>query len=404
MWKDKKVLVLGAGKSGLSAARFLRERGAVVGVYDDNRGHSIKDAIFVQDVEFEQFDWCVISPGVSKSHPIAKMFDGKIFTELSLLQAKRSVGITGTNGKTTVTKLVAGACGVVPIGNIGVPVSSRGRQKLAVVEVSSFMTELDCPAFDIGVILNMSEDHLERHGDIQEYIRCKKKLIENSRIGILNYDCEICRDLGDENTLWFSKESVTNGAYVAGGNIFFRGKKIFPLSVFNEDRPHMVENILAMVLICKLLKISNSRIVRAYRDQEAPKHRIEHVGNVDNVMFYNDSKATNIASCLAACRVFKLPINLIVGGQVKGQDFSKLFKNLPGNIEQVFVYGSDKETILKHGGIECRDLGHAVEMAFGHGTGPRIVLLSPACASLDEFKSYADRGEQFVRIIQSLEK
>ena len=422
----KKVLVLGAGKSGMAAAKFLYYKGAVVGIYDDvETKQSIPQAICVtseKQIEFEKFDLCVISPGVSINHKIARKFEGRNISELALGftdKHKKVVAVTGTNGKTTVTKMIAAALGRrgVACGNVGVPVTSVAdelRRKIAVAEVSSFM--LEAPGdfcSDISVILNITQDHLERHGSMQEYIRCKSVLAGNSKTLILNYDDENCRALGNQRSLFFSTTKAVRGIYIDGKDICLnlknKPKKLFNIDDFGETKPHAIQNILATILVCHLLKVSKRRIMAACNGHRTNEHRIQSVANIGNVTFYNDSKATNIAACLAACRCFKCPINLLVGGQVKGQNFAELFEKLPNMVEQVFCFGSGEDVIMESAKqrnfkniTKCADMAEATKAAYEHGFGPRVVLLSPACASLDEYKSYAERGEKFTEIVRGL--
>ena len=429
-FEGKKILVLGAGSSGVAAARFLRRKGAVVGIYDDSVNvHSVNEAIFVgsrEQVEFEKFDKCVISPGVSVNHEVAKMFEGRIMSELDLgfffkKQAikKPIVAITGTNGKTTVTKLISRALGerAVACGNVGIPVTSvadKIAKKIAVVEVSSFMLESSVNfSADIGIILNVTQDHLERHGDVREYVRCKAKLATASKLLILNYDDEVVRAMATDNTLFFSMMEPVDGVFLRGKDIVYRvkGKEkvIANLDDFDESKPHAIANILVTALVCRLLRVPMRSVLRAYNEIRSDDNRIQYVAHVDSVAFYNDSKATNIAACLAACKCFVMPINLIVGGQTKNQNFEELFKKLPRTVEHVFCYGSGAEDILeaarqmKYVNVtRCKDLADATISASKHGIGPRIVLLSPACASMDEFQNYQDRGQRFMDIVKGL--
>jgi len=495
----KKVLVLGAGKSGLSAARFLHEHGCVVGIYDEKfversylqsesggdeksglhnipaevwgakgKVFSVPEAIFVdskQQIEFEKFDFCVISPGVSINHQIAKEFaeKGRLISEFAMGYAglgckpERIVAITGTNGKTSVTNMVASVLGKsgVACGNVGVPVTQvasdkKCRNKVNVIETSSFMLESpDRIEFGvdgdkkvavnpkgvevgIGAILNLEQDHLERHGTIQEYFGCKAKLIEKSKTMILNYDDPNCRLLAGNikktenkkekrDVLFFSMKQSVRGVFLDNNNVVLNiydvnreipkhnPKVLFNIDELGDKKPHEIANILAVTLVCWCLKSPIKSIIEACRDFKNDSGRLQHVGEVNNIVFYNDSKATNIASCLASLKMFKTPVNLILGGQSKGQNFSKLFDKLPSNVDHGFCYGMDAGVIL-NGANEfgftritlCEDLASATRFASFHGTGPRVVLLSPACASLDQFQNYKHRGEVFVDVVNQI--
>ena len=422
--RNEKWLVLGAGKSGISAARFLRERGAVVGIYDDSMCESIPEAIYVNEsqVKTEGFDYCVISPGVSINHPIAMEFDGRIVSELGLgfsAPHKKIVAITGTNGKTTVTKMIGEAVGKngVVCGNIGMPVTqvpTEIAKKIAVTEVSSFMMEVDAPTFkpDVSVILNITQDHLERHGTMEEYIRCKAKLT-NAKVVILNHDCLNTRVLNDGRALYFSIKSKVRGIYLDGQNIVLnikrRPKVIFNLDEFCEDRPHQISNILATILVCLKLGVSRKAILTACMGGKENQHRMQNVGEVGNVSFINDSKATNIAACLAACTCFVGSVNLLVGGVIKGQDFSEFFMKLPKNVEHVFLFGEAADEIFAiaertgfNNASKHVTMMEAVVAAYNHGFAQRVVLLSPACSSFDEFDDYAERGRVFEEIVKEI--
>ena len=308
-----------------------------------------------------------------------------------------------------------GKCGVI-CGNVGVPVTGVSveiARKTAVTEVSSFMLEADTDFKpDIAVILNITQDHLERHGTMEEYIRCKAKLLNAGKV-ILNYDCPNCRTLGNAKSLYFSTKTAVRGVYLDGGNIMInlnrRSKLLFKLKSFREDRPHQIENILVSVLVCRLLKVPRKNILEACAGGRVREHRIQHVGTVGSVSFVNDSKATNIASSLAACKCFSVPVNLLLGGLTKGQNFDEFFSKLPEQVDRVFIFGAGADEIAAAAG-RCdfkntekhKTMKEAVWAAFKHGFGPRVCLLSPACSSFDQFKNYADRGDVFAGLAREI--
>lgn len=437
-FKDKKWLVLGVGVSGIGAACFLRKRGAVVGLFDDRKYEGIPEAIYVnqEQAESENFDYCVISPGVSIRHPIAQNFTGeryrnntnanihrpRIVSELALgftAPHKKIVAITGTNGKTSVTKMIGAAVGKrgVVCGNIGLPVtqvSAEISKKIAITEVSSFMMEADATSFapDVSIILNITQDHLERHETMEEYIKCKAKLTRAGTV-ILNYDCLNCRILNDGRAIYFSTVAKVRGIYLEGKNVVLnigkRPKVIFRLDEFCEDRPHQISNILAVILACIKLRVPRKRILAACRVGKINENRIQHVGEVGNIAFVNDSKATNIAASLAACACFQVPINLLIGGLIKGQNFNEFFAKLPKHVEHVFAFGAGADEIFTAAEREnfndiskYKSMREAAVAAFKHGFGPKIVLLSPACSSFDEFANYAARGKAFEELVKEI--
>ena len=432
-FKDKNVLVIGAGVSGLSAAQFLIERGARVTIYDDNRMPRYETTIDngavyefeVDKLDPDNFDLSVISPGVSINHPLAQKFTGKLISELSLgftARHKKVIAVTGTNGKTTVVNMIANVLGKRGklCGNSGTPVTSVTRElrrKIAVTEVSSFMMEVQSKFRPkISVILNISQDHLERHGTMENYIEHKAQIFAHQKkrdITILNYDDPIVRDLAKRTkarVLFFSQTSRVRGIFVDGGRVWLnlRGcaKELFSLHELRLSNSHEVSNFLATALACKLLRVKSEKLENATVDLN---HRIQHVAAVGNVDFYNDSKATNVAAALAACACFTAPIHLLVGGQPKGQDFAKLFAALPKNVVRIFTFGESSPAIMASAklalftAIEAHEtMQAAVAASASHGTGQRVVLLSPACASFDQFAGYEDRGKKFVEVVNAI--
>ncbi|MCL2755958.1 MAG: UDP-N-acetylmuramoyl-L-alanine--D-glutamate ligase [Firmicutes bacterium] len=436
-FKNKRVLIIGMGTSGKSANIFLKKRGAIVTLYDDKEYPISHETISIDD-----FDLAVLSPGVSISHPLAQKFRYKITSELALgfcVPHKKKVGVTGTNGKTSVVNMINNAINAnskkprgILVGNSGVPVTSKSkeiRQQIPVTEVSSFMLETQiCQDYistkrwykrvikfrpKIAVILNISQDHLDRHGTMENYINHKAAISKHQKRCdklILNFDNENTRNIKSRaKILYFSTKSRVNGIYIEDGNVMlnlrYKAKRLFKLSDIGMHKQHDIENFLVTTLVCHLLKIPKKNLLNL---KMLEKHRIQHVANIGQISFYNDSKGTNIGATLAACNSFKLPINLLVGGMDKGQTFETLFENLPSNVTKVFIYGSCKEKIKKAAddiGFDkvelCDDMYDATKKA-SYGDGPRVVLLSPACASFDEFQSYEDRGYKFIEFIKSI--
>ena len=303
------VLILGAGKSGISAKKFLESRGKEVAVYDDKNPVKITEVI----------ELCVISPGVSINHPLAVKYSDRLISELELgisEKHKKVIAITGTNGKTTVVNMIHNALTKnknlfarksVLCGNVGTPVTAitqQLRNKTAVIEVSSFQLE-HAKTFrpKIAVILNINQDHLERHGTMEEYARCKAKISENQKrrdVLILNYDCSLTRSLAQKESslsakkcrqgshnrvLYFSTSARVRGVYLSGKSIILnikgRARKIFTLDDFGADAPHTIENILATVLVCKLMRVSKRAIIEACKNFPNP-HRLEYAGSFES--------------------------------------------------------------------------------------------------------------------------
>ncbi|MCL2587623.1 MAG: UDP-N-acetylmuramoyl-L-alanine--D-glutamate ligase [Firmicutes bacterium] len=416
--KNKRVLIIGAGASGKSAEAFLQQRGAKTYLYFDPSA-----------IEFEEsdFDLAVLSPGVSINHPLAQQFKSKLVSELTLGFSGRHkpiVAVTGTNGKTTVVNLIHQILGQnrsILCGNIGIPVTSVSeeiKRKIPIAEVSSFMLELPAPRVRIAVILNITQDHLDRHGTIENYVRHKESLAHGQKRCdrlILNFDCPTTRELAKgkrQRILWFSTTARVKGVYIEDGvvwlNLKRKRRRLYSLNELGLFRMHDIQNFLATLLVCWLLGKKNIGEVCGRPLKQIEDHRIEFVRAVGQTAFYNDSKATNIAATLAAVNSISLPVHLIMGGQRKGQDFNKFFENLPAHVARICVIGVDKKYIVKtaaaHGISDiylCDGLVDALEWSV-KGSGAKVVLLSPACASFDEFKNYQDRGNKFKEMVDKL--
>jgi len=402
--KDKRVLVLGASRSGLGAKAFLENKGASVVVYDDRNPIEVD----------ESFDLCVISPGISIDHPLAVQFADVLISELELglsQKTKQVIAVTGTNGKTSVVNMLHQAiCPSVLCGNIGTPTTTVDLQKKrAVVEVSSFMLE-SAKTFKpkIAVILNISQDHLERHKTMEEYIACKAAITKNQTkrdILVLNYDDQTVRNIKtNAKKLYFSTTSRVRGIYIENGiiilNIGRRAKELFYMPYSTK---HEIENFLATVLVAKIVGVSDKRLMNLKPPGE---HRIEFVASHGNLAFFNDSKATNIASCLAACNSLNGQIHLLVGGVSKGQDFNSLFEKIPDTVSHVFAFGACSDDIMDAAGrleftriTKFETLEQAFTASIKHGVGQRLILLSPAAASFDQFQNYEHRGNEFKKMV-----
>src|SRR5215472_9073404 len=408
--KGKKVLVVGLGKSGLAAALFLRRRGAQVTVSDIRSAEALaKDipALLEEGINveagghglltFRRQDLIVVSPGVPLDTPElvqVRNFGLPIIGELELaarfLQGK-TVAITGSNGKTTTTTLVgeilkAAGLPTLVAGNIGVPVVSlieESREDTwSVLEVSSFQlesTEQFHP--QIAVILNITPDHLDRHGSFENYALAKERIFaaqnENDFV-VLNADnaraaAAAARSVA--RVYWFSLEHpVSQGAWVDGGHILFRMSKdeavetIMPLSEIPLKGEHNVENVLAAVCASRLAGATPEVIRSGVENFKAVEHRLEYVATINGVEFYNDSKATNVDATAKAIAASPGGIHLILGGKDKNSDYTLLSDLLRARVKAVYTIGSAAEKIESHlRGVvalhSCQTLDKAVTTA-----------------------------------------
>ena len=425
--KGKRVLVYGMGISGQSACKLLHNKGACVSVYDDeNRFSNIFN--YVKEPLLEKFDLVVVSPGIKViGNPIITHFlvtGTLVISELDLgfLFAKgKIVGITGTNGKTTVTCLTneifktAGyesyAC-----GNIGLPLSSAiekgDKMAVYVCETSNFQLELSKYYSPIvAVVLNLAQDHLDRHGNYSEYIRVKSKILShkrNQRV-VLNFDDELVRTLIiNKKVTFFSKKILNKGVFIKNNAIYHNKTKIISLSdipLFGEKN---IENVMASVAIATIFKIKPAVIKKAIISFRAPSHRLEYLGQVNGADVFDDSKATNISSAVSAINSLgENGLVILLGGQNKDFKFDEIF-NKKLNFDEILCFGQCGAEIYEcaksygYSPLLFPTMKSATYYAKNNAESGQKILLSPACASFDCFKNYAERGEKFCEIFRCL--
>ena len=422
---DKKiVLVYGLGASGISAVKFLSERGALVYAYDD-KATIVENATMIKNLSLikpETLDFAVVSPGVDINNDKLKLLTSngvKLKSELELgtenIKSKLFC-ITGTNGKTTSVNLLnaiflEGGKKCELFGNVGTPVTSivdkLERGSYGVCEVSSFQMETtDKLKSYASALLNIVPDHLDRHKSMENYISLKLKLLQQAKYKVFNADDEICYNLSKRfnNAILFSKNRVTNGAYLKGDYIYYKNRRVIKKSDIKLFGEKNLENVLAVITLAKLGKIKNSAILRAVSKFKALEHRIELVDILDDVMFVDDSKSTNISSTLCALSAFKdKNIILLLGGKGKNLDFSPIFEN---KLYAVVCFGECGLEILRSAKAEHiayeENLKSAFNKAYLFARSNSVILLSPACASFDEFASYKQRGDYFKKLVKGL--
>ena len=446
--KGKKVLVVGLGKSGLAAALFLRRQGARVTVSDVRSAEALAKeipALLEENIAveagghglltFRRQDLIVVSPGVPLDTPElaqVKSFGLPVIGEVELaarfLKGKM-LAITGSNGKTTTTTLCgkileAGKIPVAVGGNIGVPVIALVEDSReggwAVLEVSSFQLETTV-AFrpEVAVILNITPDHLDRHGTFENYVAAKEMIFANQRVGdalVLNADDPLSSHSAARShspIFWFSrKRAVDQGAYVDQGAIVFRTAASADAEVVLEvDKiplkgSHNIENVLAAVVAAKLVGVPSPAIRQAVEAFHAVEHRLELVATLGGVQYYNDSKATNVDAAAKAISSFPGGIHLILGGKDKNSDYSQLNSLLRERVKAVYTIGSAAAKIESHikGATAVESavtLAEAVSRAGNAAQPGDIVLLAPACSSFDQFENYEHRGRVFKDLVMA---
>jgi len=445
--KDKRVLVVGLGKSGVASALFLKDRGARVTVSDTKSSDQLRDEIPILldhgitvetgghgERTFHGQDLIVVSPGVPVDAPPlvqARALGEPVIGEVELAARNLPgpiVAITGSNGKTTTTTLTgeilaAGGGPVAVGGNIGTPaislVAAARHETVVVLEVSSFQLEtIQTFRPKVAVILNITPDHLDRHRTFQTYVAAKARIFENQQahdFAVLNEDDPTCRTLGGRTraeVFWFSrKQEVEKGAWVRDGKILFRDasgqREIMLVSEIQLKGAHNVENVLAGVCAGALMGCEPAKIRQAIQEFKAVEHRLEYVATINGVEYFNDSKATNVDATIKALESFPKNIHLILGGKDKGSDYTVLNDLLRERVKRVYTIGAAAEKIESHikGAAEivhAETLDNAIRRAAAVAQPGDIVLLAPACASFDQFQSYNHRGRVFKEVVHTL--
>ena len=435
-------LIVGISRSGIAATEFLLSQGAKCYVCDELSSDGIdasiaalcqKGAIKAEASKINEImpfiDVVVLSPGVpiDNSIPISAKRAGKrIIGEMELgylYSVCPIVAVTGTNGKTTTCSMIADVLQKAEIkhklaGNIGIPftseISSLDAHTVAVTEVSSFQLETLCSFTPhIAVVTNVSEDHLVRHYTMQNYIFLKSKILANlreSEFAVLNYDDYVVRGFAEKTKgkiIYFSAKEKVDGAYVEDDMIMWRGDAVMDKRLMTLGGEHNLYNALATVAVCKALKIPDTAIAEAIIEFKGIKHRIEFIKSVGGVDFYNDSKATNVDSTVKALRSMTKPTVLLLGGKDKGQSFDELFEACKQlNVVKAVLFGETRYKMLKSAEkvqfenyCVASNMESAVKLAYCEARSGQSVLLSPACASFDEFSGYEERGAKFAEIV-----
>ena len=444
---NKRVLVVGLGKSGVASALFLKAHGARVTVSDAKPQDELKNEIPVLldqgiavetgghgERTFRGQDLIVVSPGVPVDAPLlvqARALGEKVIGEIELAAEffpGKIVAITGSNGKTTTTTLAgeilaAGGLSAVVGGNIGTPaislVERASAETIAVLEVSSFQLEtIQTFRPRIAVVLNVTPDHLDRHRTFAAYTDAKARIFENQEkddFAVLNADDPTCVEMATRTkagVFWFSREKeVKQGAYAHDGQILFRDSKgqreIMLLSEIPLKGAHNVENALAAVCVGMLSAVDPERIRQAVASFKAVEHRLEYVATIRGVEYYNDSKATNVDATIKALESFPANIHLILGGKDKGSDYTVLNDLLRQRAKRVYTIGAAAgkiESQIKGAAeiVHAETLENAIQRASDSAQPGDIVLLAPACASFDQFRNYEHRGKVFKETVKAL--
>ncbi len=438
----KHALILGCGQTGLSIGRYLIND-FKISFYDENQSaldkakklfDNEKNLFFsgnLEDLFFEEIDFVAISPGIDPSHPLLNKIrknikfhnDISLFFDKNELLKTKIIGVTGTNGKTSVCKMIEqlvqeSGLKAKAVGNIGLPILDLKEVEtfdVLIIELSSFQLEiLNEAKIDVGIILNISEDHMDRYNSFEKYLKAKSKLLDLSEIKIINRDDKKLSSFKNKVNLSFGISAPLNKEDFVlinndSGSYIKRGTELsIELNNIKLIGEHNKLNIMSAIACINSVfpELSDLKI----NNLKGINHRLEWVKNVNGVNFYNDSKATNIDATIKALKSFdKKNIFLIAGGDSKGQVLAPMEKFIKKKVLALYLIGQDAHIFEENFRLidSLKITNHelmkdAVELAYKDAEAGDTVLLSPACASYDMYKNFEERGDEFKSIVEGL--
>ncbi|WP_249629928.1 UDP-N-acetylmuramoyl-L-alanine--D-glutamate ligase [Streptococcus uberis] len=442
-FNNKKVLILGLAKSGEAAARLLSRLGAIVTVndgkaFEENPAaqslleEGIKVVCGSHPLELLDEDFAVMvkNPGIPYQNPMVEKALSKgipVLTEVELaylISEAPIIAITGSNGKTTTTTMIAdvlnhGGKSALLSGNIGFPASevamTASQDDILTMELSSFQL-MGIKDFHphIALITNLMPTHLDYHGSFDAYIQAKWNIQNNMTaddVLILNAEQDQTKELAQKtqaSLVYFSSKEKVEGAYQEDGKLFYKGEYIMDAQSLGVPGLHNVENALATIAVAKLSGISNQAIAETLSSFGGVKHRLQKLGTIKDVAFYNDSKSTNILACQKALSGFdNNKVILIAGGLDRGNAFDTLITDIKG-LKKMILLGESAEKMkvaAERAGVsylEAKDVADATRIAFEQAQPGDIILLSPANASWDMYPNFEVRGDEFIESFQQL--
>lgn len=442
-FENIKVLVLGLAKSGESAARLLQKLGAIVTVNDGKpfeenpaaqslleEGIKVVTGGHPLELLDEDFAYMVKNPGIPYSNPMVEKALEKgipVLTEVELaylISDAAIIGITGSNGKTTTTTMIAdvlnaaGQNGLLS-GNIGFPASqvaqTASSSDLLVMELSSFQL-MGVEAFHptISVITNLMPTHIDYHGSFEDYVAAKwhiqDQMTEQDYL-VLNFNQDLAKELAKKTKATpvpFSTEEKVEGAYLLDGKLYFKEEYIMDADQIGVPGTHNIENALATIAVAKLRGIDSEIIKETLSSFGGVKHRLQFVGEIKGVRFYNDSKSTNILATQKALSGFdNKEVILIAGGLDRGNEFDELVDDIKG-LKKMVILGESAEKMKRAADkagvayVDAVDVADAVRVAYAQADAGDVILLSPANASWDMYPNFEVRGEEFLKVFAEL--
>lgn len=440
---NKKVLVLGLAKSGESAARLLDKLGAIVTVNDGKpfeenpaaqslleEGIKVVTGGHPLELLDEDFELMVKNPGIRYDNPMVKKALEKeipVITEVELaylISDAPIIGITGSNGKTTTTTMIAevltagGQSGLLS-GNIGFPASqvatTATKNDTLVMELSSFqLMGIETFHPEIAVITNLMPTHIDYHGSFENYVAAKwniQKNMSKSDFLVLNFNQTLAKELAAKTqatVVPFSTTEKVDGAYLEGNMLTFRGEPVMAADELGVPGSHNVENALATIAVAKLRGVENQVIKETLAGFGGVKHRLQYVGKINHVKFYNDSKSTNILATQKALSGFdNSKVILIAGGLDRGNEFDELVPDIQ-ELKKMVILGESAARVKRAADkagvsyMDAADVKDATQKAFAEAQAGDIVLLSPANASWDMYPNFEVRGDEFIATFEEL--
>ena len=442
-FENKKILVLGLARSGEAAARLLAKLGAIVTVndskpFDENPSaqtlleEGIKVICGSHPLELldEEFAYMVKNPGIPYTNPMVVRAAEKnipVITEVELaylISEAPIIGITGSNGKTTTTTMIADVLNhakqsALLSGNIGYPASEVAQSAVSndtlVMELSSFQL-MGIEEFHphIAVITNLMPTHIDYHGSFENYVEAKWNIQKNMTVAdtiILNFNQELAKDLAAKTSakvVPFSTKEKVDGAYLEAGTLYFRGQAVMKADELGVPGSHNVENALATIAVAKLSGVSDEAIRETLVHFGGVKHRLQYLGEVSGVKFYNDSKSTNILATQKALSGFdNKKVILIAGGLDRGNEFDELVPDLVG-LKKMVILGESAPRVKRAANkaevayLDAKNVVDAAKIAFENAEAGDVVLLSPANASWDMYKNFEVRGDEFIAAFEAI--
>ncbi len=444
MFENKKIFILGMARSGYEAAKLLSKYNNKIVLNDMSEkqdeahleelkklGISVILGGHPDEILDSSFDYLIKNPGIKDTHKYieyAKKHNIKVINEVEMAyhflpRDVKIIGITGTNGKTTTTTLIyeilkKAGLPVHLAGNMGYPLSSfigkikQGDYLVTEISIQQLTNFIDFKT-NISVLTNLSEAHIDHVGSYSNYKLIKKRIFnhhDKKDLAIINHEdkdsMEITKDI-KSTKIYFSSKNCDTDICLKNNSIYYKDEKIIDTKDIKLVGMHNYENIMCAIGVCKELKVDNQYINEVLETFTGVEHRLEFVRRLKERSFYNDSKATNNKSTMIALSAFNNPIIILMGGLDRGQSFDELYPYMK-NVRNVIAFGETKNKIKEFcdkNNINCtivENLEEATNLAYALSEEEDIILLSPACASWDQYKKFEDRGDEFKKFVNEL--